>query len=375
MDFFQIYKEYASEITDAPMIFHDFVSLAVLSATIGNKIFFRFGHQRILLNLWIVLLAPSSLYRKTTAINIGKYILREIDENIILPDEFSHEKILEVLQVQQQGIFVFSEFLILSSLLAKDYNAGLKSTLTSLYDSPPKYMRRTIHKTYEIDNPCISILSATTIEWLLEKTKEGDLMGGFLPRFIFVPALSKEKTIIFPSCGDINKKENITSFLSDITYMKGGMSFDNEAMKLYKEWYVKFENKVNTQDNYFSSFSTKLALYLLKFACLFAIGEDQRLIVQKKHINKAIQISNFLLSSLENIIQKEFTFTYFQRNLKRVKEIISKNKKISRKELVRKTRLPARILNEIINTLNEGEEIDIVRERGKYKPTIYYISI
>ena len=43
MNFLNSYVQYASEITDAPVEFHDFTGLAILSAAIGNKVHFEFA--------------------------------------------------------------------------------------------------------------------------------------------------------------------------------------------------------------------------------------------------------------------------------------------------------------------------------------------
>lgn len=371
-DFLDLYKDYATEITDAPLIFHQFVALSIVSAVLGNKVFLKSGDINIYPNLWIILIAPSSCFRKSTAIGIGARILRPVNEDLIYPTEFTQEKILEIIERQPEGIFIHYEFMTLSGLLSKDYNAGLKAFLTEIYDSPPYYTRKTVSRSYEIRNPCISILSATTQEWFLERAKEGDLLGGFLPRFIFVPASSKEKSLAFPPPADMTKRNKLVRTLKEISELKGEIHFSPEAEKLHREWYVRYEAKMDS--GLLNGFYSRLETYALKFAILIEIIRNRSLIITEKSIKEAGQLVNFLTESLRKLADNDFTFTGFQRCKRKVEKIIkfAGNEGIVRRDLLRKSKVSADYLDKIIETLKEEETISEEKVKGETKPYQIY---
>jgi len=371
-DFLQLYLEYAREITDAPLIFHQFVALSIVSAALGNKVFLKSGDIDIYPNLWIILIAPSSCFRKSTAIGIGARVLRRVNEDLIYPTEFTQEKILEIIERQPEGIFIHYEFMTLSGLLSKDYNAGLKAFLTEMYDCPLHYARKTVSRSYEIRNPCISILSATTQEWFLERAKEGDLLGGFLPRFIFVPASSKEKSLAFPPPADMSKRNNLVRTLKEISELKGKIEFSPEAKRLHREWFVRYEAKMDS--GLLNGFYSRLETYALKFAILLEIIKNRSFTIGEKTVKEACQLVNFLTESLRKLADNDFTFTGFQRDKKKVERLIKSagSQGIVRRDLLKKSKVSADYLNKIVETLKEEETINEEKVKGETKPCQIY---
>ena len=64
---------------------------------------------------------------------------------------------------------------------------GFKELLTETYDSPRRYTRtlKSAADPVVIEDPCLSILAASTLDWFLEKTKARDIRSGFFSRFIY----------------------------------------------------------------------------------------------------------------------------------------------------------------------------------------------
>jgi len=186
------YFDYAEPITDSPPVYHLFTGLATIGAAIGNKAYINFGPNRIYANLWIILLAPSSIFRKTTCINISRSVLDRISPQSIFAHHITTEKLLQELNNHPAGIITPYEFKSLMMMLAKDYNNGLKELLVEIYDSPASLKRSTIGNSFEIQNPSLSILSASTLSWFNESVKSGDVFGGFLSRFLFIPSTTKK---------------------------------------------------------------------------------------------------------------------------------------------------------------------------------------
>ena len=62
---FRHYVEWAEPVTDAPIDFHVAASLALAGTIAGRKISLDRGHGRLYPNIWALILAPSSFFRKS----------------------------------------------------------------------------------------------------------------------------------------------------------------------------------------------------------------------------------------------------------------------------------------------------------------------
>src|SRR5215510_12887341 len=182
------YLAFASPLTDAPSVYHLLVGLTVLAGVLGSRISIPFGPQAIYPNLYVVLLGRSTFSRKTTSISIGRRVLDHFESVQVLPAEFSPEAFLQRLERKPTAVAIYPEFArALSAFRKADYMAGMVERLTELYDCPPTYTRQLREKTFTIEQPVLSILAASTLEWLQRQMGTDDVMAGFFPRFIFVP--------------------------------------------------------------------------------------------------------------------------------------------------------------------------------------------
>lgn len=375
-DFLQKYVEFASEVTDAPVQYHNIIALAVLATALGNNVYLERGNKKIYPNMWVIILGPSSAFRKSTVLSIGKDLLRRVCENTLLPEEFSQEKLLALLQDQPQGIFIYYEFMALVGLLQRDYMAGAKALLTELFDCPTKYTRKTKGEVVEVVNPVLNLVAATTTEWFLEKAKEADMHGGFFPRFLYVPVDAKPTTVPFPEPADITKRNTLVGILGNIRKnVKGTMKLSPDAKAYYVKWFVSFEAKT-AHSNSMIAFRTRLTTYCLKIACLIEISATGNLIVSQKSMEGACSTTTWLSNQLRRL-EEELTFTRFSTHKKKVLKLIRGEPGITKSKLLQYSNLSARDLGSLISTLKVEERIVEKQEikPGKKKKSICYYEI
>ena len=122
--------------SDAPREYHIAAGLAVLAATIENRIFLPFGGDAIYPNVWILILGPSSFFRKSSTLSKAKKTLGRLnvggDKGPLLPDEFSREALLKHLSEKPQGLLTYSEFSGALATYSRDYMSGTKELLTAV---------------------------------------------------------------------------------------------------------------------------------------------------------------------------------------------------------------------------------------------------
>lgn len=360
------YTRFASGCTDAPIEFHDFVGMSILSAAVAGNVYFKFGPSRIFPNVYIILLAPSSAYRKTTALRIGKELLFDACPKRILPNQFTPEKLTEILQETPQGILVFSEFISLLDTMQREYMRGLKSMLTDLYDNPPFLIRKTKQSTIRMENPCLTIMAATTTDWFLSglRNSEADLYGGFLPRFLYIPATSKPTDMAFPPEADQTVRNSLVLSLKSLSEIKGELRFNDDARRAYKRWYKQFGAKANRAAPLLGGFHSRLQMYCLKLACLAELSKTKDLLVGEESMLEACRRVDWLWTQL-GILSEEWAFGWFAQKKVKVLQAISRDGGISRSELCRYSRLRKKQLEEILETLMEEERIEVETRRNQ----------
>ena len=374
------YMEYASELTDAPAQFHVFSGLSVLSTVIGNSVYIPWGDGKLSPNLWIVMIAPSSIYRKTTAIRIGCNLIRHIDETKVFPDEFSPESILHVLEQRPQGLFFWGELRSKLAYFQRSYMAGMQSMLTELYDCPPVYRRTLLGNSFRVNNPCIGILAASTKEWLRASITEGEMKGGFLQRFMFVLAHSKEKHFAVPAEKDMHKQNALVMMLNRIRSCEWKIDL-TDILDAFTEWHFKHEQEAMSADNeeVLASFYARLDTYCIKLTMLYEIAMQMKstdfpfgeLRPSMPALTYAINLIDYAKVTINYMLSDELVFSKEMANRQKVLGLIENKPGISRRNLMQNANLLKRDLDLILETL-EGEGTIGIRKEGQRSGLHYY---
>lgn len=358
MNFIQKYVDYASEFTDAPKIIHYRTALMLISSTIQRNLYLVQGHKWIYPNLFMLIIAPSSFYRKSYSISIAEDIIREIDPTILMPNEFSREKIVEMMQRQPTGLFTMYEFSNFMGMCSRDYMAGTVSMITELFDSPLEYRREIKEKTYIIERPFLNILGASTIDWLEATIKEKEITGGFLPRFLIVTAPRKDKIVAFQPESDKVKRAELVSILKEYALLSGKMWFNSKAIAFYEKWYIDYENYYGHDEVMLTGFYTRLTEYAKKFAILLNIDAGKGMEIGEDIVRDSCSMAKGFAEETKDLILHGFSISKFDSERNKVENIIKKNKKISRSDLLRKSKISSFELSRIIQTLIESEKIE-----------------
>ena len=190
-----------------PRLFHESSALWLLSVAVARRLYIDVGFGRVYPNLFILWAAPTTLHRKTTALELGRTMARAAFGHLLAAQDTTPEAFLSDLAGQEpanydrmtseqkdrwllgrnfaaQRGWLLDEF---SSLLAgagKDYNAGLIEAMLRFFDGTP-YTRSTKGQGWiEIEHPYLSLLGASTPAALGQHMLVERLWSdGFWPRF------------------------------------------------------------------------------------------------------------------------------------------------------------------------------------------------
>jgi hypothetical protein len=181
------YRNWASSVTDAPSQFHTLTSVVVLSTIVCPYTSLKTSFGEIRPNLWGMVLAGTTVTRKSTTMDIAMDFLRDLGIDFMLGTDGSPEGLMAELADRDGKVSLFHRDEITGWLqvTTKDYMIGILESLTRMYDG--KEEKRVLRSaTLEVKKPRLVILSGgikTKMESLI--TME-HIASGFVPRFLFV---------------------------------------------------------------------------------------------------------------------------------------------------------------------------------------------
>lgn len=358
------YVGYASECTDAAEDFHWWSGLAVVSSVIGNNVYYQYGHVKLRPNLWMLLVAPSSTYRKTTAMRIAYNLVQAAAPSNILPNEYSIEALIEYLGKNPSGTFFISEFKSFTGQMQREYMSGAKAFLTDMFDCPDTYVRQLRGKeSIKISEVCISLLGATTQDWMQDSFKEKDLAGGFLPRFLLIIPRAKGEPQALPGDADFEKRQRLLEQLAKIRSVggtrdpeKGRMTMSANVKAVYQGWFSKFEHEF-CKGGIWDSFYTRLETYCIKLAMIKELCDTYQTEISAESMKWAGMQMRHLAKDLQTF-RDNIAFTKHAQAQNKILSILTENPGgILWRDMLRRSHFSKRALMDVLDTLQAGERV------------------
>lgn len=195
-DFIRDFSEWAHLKTDAPDYTLEAAALQVLSLSAGDTVVMEplYGSSPEYLNLFALVVGPSTVMRKTTILGFVRDILprnRQTGEDYIaILDDVSIQAFNK--EMANQGHLMAPILLsvdevagLFAQVAKKDsYLSSFDKTLLKAYDHSPVSIIRVNSRTHTDTGAFVNIFGASTPEPLAEALGAEDVASGLLPRFI-----------------------------------------------------------------------------------------------------------------------------------------------------------------------------------------------
>ena len=184
--FIERYQEWATTRTDAPREFHIGGALMALSSALSSKMVIgtKFGDVRP--NIWVMLLADSTISRKTTSMRLSMEVTEGAGIDALLATDGSIEGLLTELSARENtpSVFMRDEFTsLVEGAKKKDYMSGFLTDLCGLYDGG-RIKRRLRKETIQAKQPIFLLFAGGVETRLLDILGHEDITSGFIPRFL-----------------------------------------------------------------------------------------------------------------------------------------------------------------------------------------------
>lgn len=395
--FIQEYIEWAKELGDAAEQYHQAGALVLLSSLIAGNVRLPTSFGTIKPNLWFMILADTTLTRKSTAMDVAMDLLEEVDSSTILATDGSIEGLMGSLATRpgKPSVFLRDEFSgLLESMTKKDYYAGMAETLTKLYDG--KLQKRVLKKEVtEVKDPCLVIFAGGIKNKVCQLLTYEHVGSGFLPRFVFITAesdVTKVKPLGPPTRQDTTGREKLLDFLRRLHghyNTETGLRQDPATGRLIlsqpniwnaeltqEAWlrYNKLESDMmvialqTEQPDLLTPTYDRLCKSTLKTAVLLAaadqlVGPEEPIVVDLKTLLVAIGYMREWLGYGNEVI-RDIGVSRDERLTRQVLQHIRNHPGRTRSLLMQRLHLTARTTDQILLTLEQRREIHRDKKSG-----------
>jgi hypothetical protein len=175
-------------------MFHQASGIWLLAVAIARRLVVEAPWGiRLYPNLYMMFIADTTFYRKTTAFKLAESVVRDTIPHMLMPSNYKEltyeqQELLSKARAfaAQRGLFKDEVAGLFGAFNKKDYMVGLKDLIMELYDCPDYADKDTQSGLTIVRQAALSILGVTTPAGLSAATTINDWDNGLLPRFLLL---------------------------------------------------------------------------------------------------------------------------------------------------------------------------------------------
>ena len=292
---------------------------------------------------------------------------------MIFAQKITTEALIQALETAKidgasSGLICASELSVFMG--ADSARSGIIPALTDLYDSPKEWVYHTRGRGKEVlRNVTLTILAASTQEWLRSSITPDAVGGGFTSRIVFVYQERPARSILFPQNDEAEQvlRGDLIADLSEIrASIRGPITFTPSAMKAAEEWYdTEFQQ---THSSKLSGYYARKHDTMFKLAAILSASECSTKVIDHTHIHRALGLLAENEKNLESVIAGIVT-TAVGEEIGKVLSIVKRYRKIAHSDLLRHSWrfATSEQVSTMLRTLIESKEItEIIDGRKRF---------
>jgi hypothetical protein len=394
-NFIQEYIRYGESVTDSYPDYWFAGALFCLSVAANRNAVIKLRQGPIYPNVWINNLGLSSISRKSTGMDKTDLMIAaaNIDPKCKMPDEFSPEAMIEMLDRHPRSYMIKDEAAGLMAVMKKDYMRGLKDALMQLYDGKDINRElRTSHRksdktSFQVKKPYLCLMLATTPGSFAANTELLDVTSGWLPRFLhFFPNHVKDRWLPLEegvpendslSAACQTRLDRIWSEFYDLEEPRA-MHLSKEVNAYFIAWQrIRERELVEAKDDRKAQFYSRLAVYALKMGMLFTIGRADHsdgMEISLDHMQEACRLVDEYFMPMAMAVADLVGKTADKNQMDKIMAVLTaRGGKITKKELMRATHLRKKDMDECLESLKESGEIQLVTVSNPHGPASVWV--
>ena len=387
------YFDWAKGRSDAPPQYHRLCAFVALSSLLAGNIIIRADATDYVPNLWAMILADTTMTRKSTAMDYATDLVESVPgcEDIVLATDGSMEGIFKAMS-QRTGVpslFKRDEIQgFMSSVGKKDYMAGTLEGLTKLYDG--KSLKRQLTKeSITVHSPVFLILSAGIKTKMFSVLTKDHVESGFLARFLFVtgsgsvatmkplgPANERNKSAESELRSELSVLRGLYRDPKPYTVAGGQTAMASPAIEAHPtqaafDRYHLFMTTIvqagedSIEPTTYSPMMLRFAESTLRCAGLLAAARQEprndRIVIEVSDVSKAISYTNEWIPSTVELLAN-LGRTAFEGDVIKTLAYVAANNGCHKGAVMRHFHFSARDMNNILDTLEGRGQLDIRRD-------------
>jgi hypothetical protein len=382
------YNNMMNEVSESPTVYHTTTIIHTISAIMGRHFNIKQGSDTIYPNLYSIIVAPSSEYKKTSSIKQFQSMLTDIDWlQYFVGSMGSPSGLLDHLTDDRYktatAYLYYSEFGEMLQSMKQTYMAGGQDILNDLFDCPEVYAKKFKKEPYYVKKPCVSIMAATQLASLELCINELVLLSGLLPRFFMCFSLDLKEPIIWRENIDEEKKAQVAGFLLNLrNFIESreesnpetcsiSLSLTEDARNKFIHWGNINRNFIKDKPDHIKTMLGRIETLALKLSLIFhtAQGRWETDIIELDTIECAIEWAEFHRNSYINLVGSRLSFNKFSKCINKVIEMLDIKPLLTASELSRALHIYVHEVKNIMLTL-EGQGI-VSKEESEHGGTTY----
>lgn len=383
---------YADRMSDGYREYKILAGFWLLSSIVQRKpkIDLATSVDGIHLNIWTTFLGLSSISRKTTIIEIARHFLAYAIGKPVTDTDYSLEGYLESLSQEPIKFMVNDEVSTTYQKMGQKYNAGYFEFECKIYDGSSQNKRlasggKREQKTFDIKDPYVTKLTASTFAKFKRSITIPDFDSGFGFRYVYAAPTYEfnQRPLRLTTDEDITARSDLEKrtallvrFFRDMPPFT--MDIEPEAMQFYIDTDIDVNKQLAKASNqeFLASVWSRYGIYILKFAALIEIGKStvsSKITLESMKIAAAMILDYFLptICDVYNLLTVDPTNNMIDRIIEALK---ASNGICAHSDLLRKTKLKSREFHELILTMQESGQIEVISEKspGNNKTQFFY---
>lgn len=295
-----------TERNEAPSKFHLWVGLGTIASALRRRVQITTPYFEVHSNIYVVLVAPPGTARKTTALKIGRKLLKEVPGIHFTTSASSTAALIQQFSAlpekEHQSLTAYSYEL--GSMLPQG-NIEMIDFITDIYDCNPDWDKQTIARSHEkIPRPWLTILGATTPRWLGDNLSSTAVEGGLIARILFIYHDERNLKESMPKEDPALQalRSDLINDLTHISTLNGEVTLAPDAFEYYDAWYHDESRFPKIIDDRTSGYYDRKHIHCLKVAMLLSASECDDLVIRLQDIKLALS----LLEGIEPDMNKSF---------------------------------------------------------------------
>lgn len=328
-DWLKAYLQYTS-MSESPEIFHFWTGVSTIAGCLRRRVWIDQRYFEWTPNFYIIFVAPPGISTKSTTINVGMSLLREVDGVKFGPDSGTWQAIGKSLMEAKELVPLNNSYGVadlegemqeMSCITCAVGELGtfldftdrkLIDTLTALWDGQRGSFehRTSTQGVIMIDNPWINIISGTTPAWLKRNVPEEAIGGGFASRVIFVFGDRKRHLVAYPGlASDHNKfnqlRKELVADLQEISLMIGEMVLTPEAVTWGQSWYEEHWDKrpIHMASERFEGYIARKQTHIHKLSMVLSAAQGSSRVIELSHLKAAEKITSGMEADMINVFE------------------------------------------------------------------------